>query len=123
FANILFTYELQRKLEAAGSKTLSVACHPGGSSTELGRYINPFLAVLFLPLSLIMNSSAEGALPTLMATTSGDVSGGDYFGPKGMGEFRHSATKVETIPNSRDEKDAAKLWEVSTELTGVTYDF
>ena len=89
--------------------------------TELGRHIPPLFAVLFLPLSLIMNSSAEGALPTLLATTGSDVSGGDYFGPMKMGEMRHSAHKVDTIPASKDEADARHLWEVSTELTGVTY--
>ena len=123
FANILFTYELQRKLEAAGSGAISVACHPGGSMTELGRHIPPLFAILFLPLSLVMNSSAEGALPTLMATTHEGVKGGDYFGPKGMGEMRHSAKQVETIPASRDEADAKKLWDLSTELTGVEYAF
>lgn len=121
FANILFTYELQRKLQAAGSPAISVACHPGGSATELGRHIPPMFQVLFLPLSLIMNSSAEGALPTLMAATASDVSGGDYFGPTQMGEMRHSARKVDTVPASKDEADARRLWELSTELTGVQY--
>jgi NAD(P)-dependent dehydrogenase (short-subunit alcohol dehydrogenase family) len=123
FANILFTYELQRRLDAAGSPALSVACHPGGSATELGRYINPFLAVLLLPLSLMMNTAAEGALPTLMAATAENVEGGDYFGPMGMGEFKHSARKVQTIPHSRDEADAKHLWDVSTELTKIEYNF
>lgn len=121
FANILFTYELQRRLEAANAGAISVACHPGGSMTELGRHIPPLFAILFLPLSLIMNSSAEGALPTLLATTGSDVKGGDYFGPMKMGEMRHSAHKVDTIPASKDEADAKQLWEVSTELTGVSY--
>ncbi len=121
FANILFTYELQRRLEEAGSSAISVACHPGGSMTELGRHIPPILAVLLLPLSLVMNSSAEGALPTLLATTGPVVAGGDYYGPMKMGEMRHSAHKVDTVPASKDEADARRLWEVSTELTGVTY--
>jgi len=121
FANILFTYELQRRLEAAGSPAISVACHPGGSMTELGRHIPPLLAVLFLPLSLIMNSSADGALPTLLATTGPEVKGGDYYGPMRMGEMRHSAHKVDTIPASKETEDARRLWEVSTELTGVAY--
>ncbi len=123
FANILFTYELQRKLEAAGSPAIAVACHPGGSNTELGRHIHPAFQILFLPLQLMMNSSAEGALPTLMATTHADTKGGDYYGPAGMGEFSRSARKVSTTPHSRDEADAAKLWDVSTDLTGVTYEF
>lgn len=121
FANILFTYELQRMLEAAGASAISVACHPGGSNTELGRHIPALLSVLFIPLRLIMNSSAEGALPTLMATTDAQVEGGDYFGPKKWGEMAHSAQKVDTIPSSRDEAVARRLWELSTELTGVKY--
>lgn len=123
FANILFTYELQRKLEAAGSPAISVACHPGMSSTELGRHINPLMALLFLPLSLIMNSSAEGALPTLMAATASDVAGGEYYGPAGMGEFSRSAKRVATVPSSRDEADAEHLWQVSTDMTGVNFEF
>lgn len=123
FANILFTYELQRRLEASGSPAICVACHPGGSSTDLGRHIPKLLALLLLPLSLVMNSSAQGALPTLMATTSDDVAGGDYFGPMSMGEMRHSAKKVKTAPHSRDEGDASRLWGISTELTGVEYRF
>ena len=121
FANILFTYELQRKLDAAGSKTLSLASHPGVSATELGRHINPFFSLLFLPLLLIQNTSAEGALPSLMAAVDEAATGGDYYGPKGFGEFRHSATKVPTIPSSRDEADAARLWALSEELTGVSF--
>lgn len=123
FANILFTYELHRRLTAAGSETLSVACHPGGSATELGRHINPLLSIVLLPLNLIMNTSAEGALPTLMAATADNVNGGDYFGPKQFGEMRHSAHRVRTIKASQDEEDAKRLWEVSTELTGVSYEF
>lgn len=121
FANILFTYELQRRLEAANSPAISIACHPGGSNTELGRHIPPLLALLFIPLSLIMNSSAEGALPTLMATTDAGVGGGDYFGPKKWGEMAHSAHQVDTIPSSKDEAVAKRLWELSSELTGVQY--
>lgn len=121
FANILFTYELQRRLEAVASSAISVACHPGGSATELGRHIPPLFALLLAPMSLIMNSSAQGALPTLMATTGADVSGGDYFGPMKMGEMRHSAQKVDTIGPAKDKADAAKLWQVSAELTGFEY--
>ena len=121
FANILFTYELQRMLEAAGARAISVACHPGGSNTELGRHIPALLSLLFIPLRLIMNSSAEGALPTLMATTDVQVNGGDYFGPKRWGEMAHSAQKVDTIPPSKDQALAKRLWELSAELTGVQY--
>ncbi|MEK9869869.1 MAG: oxidoreductase [Gammaproteobacteria bacterium] len=123
FANILFTYELQRRLAEAGSPAIAVASHPGVSSTELGRHMNPLIGLLFLPLLLIQNTSAEGALPSLMAATAGDVSGGDYFGPRGFAEMSRSAKKVPTVPASKDEADAARLWQVSEALTGVTYEF
>ena len=123
FANILFTYELQRRLEKANASAMSVACHPGGSATELGRYLPPFLSLLLTPLNLIMNTSAEGALPTLMATTNAEVQGGDYFGPMRMGEIIHSAHKVKTIAAAKDEADAARLWDLSTELTNVEFAF
>ena len=123
FANILFTYELQRRLYKANSPAISVACHPGGSKTELDRHVPFPFSLLFLPLSLIMNTSAEGALPTLMASTAQGVNGGDYFGPKRLGEMAHSAKKVDTIPSSKDEALAKKLWEVSSELTGLAYTF
>ncbi len=119
FANILFTYELQRKLEAAGASAISVACHPGGSNTELGRHFPAFLQVIFLPLQLVMNSAAEGALPTLMAATENGVQGGDYYGPAGLGEFARSARKVDTVPSAKSESDAARLWALSLEMTGL----
>ncbi|MGV0036058.1 MAG: oxidoreductase [Candidatus Azotimanducaceae bacterium WSBS_2022_MAG_OTU7] len=121
FANILFTYELQRRLEAVNSPAMSVACHPGGSNTELGRHIPPLFSLLFIPLRLIMNTSAEGALPTLMATTNASAGGGDYFGPMRWGEMAHSAHKVDAISSSKDEAVAKRLWELSSELTGVHY--
>lgn len=123
FANILFTYELQRKLKKADSSAISVACHPGGSATELGRYLPPFLSLLLTPLNMLMNSSAEGALPTLMAATSTDVQSGDYFGPMRMGEVVHSAHKVKTVAAAKNEADAARLWDLSTEMTGVEFAF
>jgi NAD(P)-dependent dehydrogenase (short-subunit alcohol dehydrogenase family) len=123
FANILFTYELQRRLETAGSPAISTACHPGGSATELGRHIPPLFAILLMPLQLVMNTSAEGALPTLMATTHAAAQGGDYFGPMNWGEMSHSAHKVKTTPESKDEADAKRLWDLSTELTNVEFAF
>jgi len=120
-ANMLFTYELQRRLQAADAKVIAVACHPGGSATELGRDIPLWLSIALKPLSLLMNTSAEGALPTLLAATGADVSGGDYYGPMRMGEMRHSAHQVDSVAAAKDEAIAAKLWVLSEELTGVAF--
>jgi len=121
FANILFTFELQRRLTTAGSEAIAVACHPGGSATELGRYFPAIATIVLLPLRFLFNTSAEGALPTLMAATSDDVKGGDYFGPTKLGELRYSATKVDTVSAAKDETNAARLWQVSLEETSVEY--
>ena len=120
FANILFTLELDRKLRHLDSNVLAVACHPGVSVTELFRH--SAFNKLFSVFSPMMNSSAEGALPTLMAATDPSVKGGDYYGPKKMGEMRHSSKKVAIVNSARDEEDALRLWELSEKLTGVHYE-
>lgn len=120
FANILFTLELDRKLRHLDSNVLAVACHPGVSVTELFRH--SAFNKLFSVFSPMMNSSAEGALPTLMATTDPSVKGGDYYGPKKMGEMRHSSQKVAIVDSARDEEDASRLWDLSEKLTGVHYE-
>lgn len=121
FANILFTYELQRRLAADGCPAIAVACHPGATDTELGRHIPLPIAIALLPIRLFMNATAEGALPTLMAATADGVQGGDYFGPTRWGELSHSARKVDTTPASKDADDAGRLWTLSEQLTGVVY--
>src|SRR6195952_6074580 len=77
-ANLLFTYELQRRLTTAGQDTIAAAAHPGGSDTELARHLPDFLGPLF---SLISQPAAMGALPTLRAATDAGVLGGQYIGP------------------------------------------
>jgi NAD(P)-dependent dehydrogenase (short-subunit alcohol dehydrogenase family) len=118
-ANLLFMYELDRRLRAAGSSTISVGCHPGIADTELGRHlpsIVQFVAPLMRPL---FNSAAQGAWPTLMAATSPDVEGGDYIGPAKRRETAGPATKVTSTSTSRDPEIAKRLWDVSVEMTGV----
>lgn len=115
--NLLFTYELQRRLDAAGQETLAVAAHPGWTSTNLQRYwsgvqrLNPILG----------QSTAMGALPTLYAATAPDVRGGEYFGPGGVFEIRGYPKKVRSNARSHDEAVARRLWAVSEDLTQVTY--
>jgi NAD(P)-dependent dehydrogenase (short-subunit alcohol dehydrogenase family) len=121
FANMLFMLQLQRRLTLIGSSVLSVACHPGVAATELGRHTG--LATIFRWLRPLFNSPLEGAQPTLMAATDKNVQGGDYFGPKGIFELRHSACRVDLIERARNQGDAAQLWEISEEMTRVRYDF
>jgi NAD(P)-dependent dehydrogenase (short-subunit alcohol dehydrogenase family) len=117
-ANLLFTYELQRRLTAAGQDTLAAAVHPGGSDTELARHLPDFLAPVF---SLISQSAAMGALPTLRAATDPGVLGGQYYGPDGFGGMRGYPKVVASSDKSHDVDLQRRLWTVSEELTGVTY--
>ena len=118
-ANLLFMYELDRRLRAADSPTIAVGCHPGIAETELGRNM-PKIVQLATPLMrLLMNSSLEGAWPTLMAATSPDIEGGDYTGPSKRGETAGPAQKVASKDRARDEDMARRLWELSIEMTGV----
>ena len=118
-ANLLFTYELQNRLAAAGKNTIAVAAHPGGSNTDLGRHMP---ALLRVPAMQLMSQSAEmGALPTLRAATDPTVRGGQYYGPGGFGGLRGHPILVSSSKQSHDTDLQQRLWRVSEELTGVTY--
>jgi NAD(P)-dependent dehydrogenase (short-subunit alcohol dehydrogenase family) len=125
-ANLLFTYELQRRLEHSGSKTIAVAAHPGGSATNLGRRApgepGAWVDSVIRPISgLFLQSAAMGALPTLRAATDPHVVGGEYYGPSGPGELRGLPVRVTSSQASRDPEVASRLWAVSEELTEVRY--
>jgi NAD(P)-dependent dehydrogenase (short-subunit alcohol dehydrogenase family) len=120
-ACLMFAYELQRRLRRAGHTTLSVAAHPGVSSTNLFQHL-PKIVGLFAPLTpLVFQSAKGGAQPTLYAALGDDIQGGDYCGPRSLGEMRGDPIKVSSSRRSRDEAVAARLWTVSEELTGVRF--
>ncbi len=116
-ANLLFTYELQRKLTAAGQGRLAVAAHPGWTATNLQQY-SRYLQLLN---PLMAQTTAMGALPTLYAATAMDVRGGDYIGPGGFMELRGYPKKVRSSARSHDEAVARRLWATSEDLTEVRY--
>lgn len=121
-ANLLFTYELQRRLAEQQKNTIAVAAHPGTSNTELTRNLPTILKpanALIAPL--LFQSSAMGALPTLRAATDPDVEGGQYYGPDGFGQQRGYPKLVQSSGQSHDEELQRRLWAVSEELTGVTF--
>jgi NAD(P)-dependent dehydrogenase (short-subunit alcohol dehydrogenase family) len=118
-ANLLFMYELDRRLRAADSPTIALACHPGIATTELSRYLPRVVTFAAPLLGVFFNSAAEGAWPTLMAATSDDVEGGDYTGPSKRGETAGAARKVGSTERARDAELAQRLWDLSIEMTGV----
>jgi NAD(P)-dependent dehydrogenase (short-subunit alcohol dehydrogenase family) len=121
-ANLVFTYELQRRLASAGSATFAVAAHPGVTNTELVRNSPAVLRALNAVFgSLVSQSAAMGALPTLRAATDPAVVGGQYYGPDRFRELRGHPEVVESSRQSRDADIQRRLWAVSQALTGVTY--
>jgi NAD(P)-dependent dehydrogenase (short-subunit alcohol dehydrogenase family) len=125
-ANLMFTYELQRRLAAAGAPTTALAAHPGTSRTDLVRHLSGparGLANAQLgPLTSWFAQSAEmGALATLRAATDPDATGGQYYGPGGAFGFTGYPVPVESSDRSRDVTVMERLWEESEKLTGVHF--
>jgi NAD(P)-dependent dehydrogenase (short-subunit alcohol dehydrogenase family) len=119
-ANLLFAFELHRRLTAAGAATASLAAHPGGVWTGLFRGANPRLFVN--TIGWLMTQSADrGAWPILRAGTDPAARGGEYYGPRGLGELKGSPKPVQATAAANDESMAGRLWDESQRLTGVTY--
>ena len=121
-ANLMFAYELQRRLEAAGSAKKSLAAHPGYAATELQSNTASFYDKFMAIGNKILAQSAEmGALPELFAATDPALPGGSYIGPDGFMNNRGYPKRVGSNAKSKDKAVAAKLWDLSEQLTGVSY--
>src|SRR4051794_22576939 len=127
-ANLLFAYELQRRLAASKATTISIAAHPGYASTNL-QAVGPQQSGNKV-MGLLMNlgnvafgqSADDGALPQLYAATAPDVEGGAFYGPSRMMETRGAPKRVNSTSRSKDLSLAARLWSVSEDLTDIRYD-
>ncbi len=123
-ANLLFMRELDRRARAAGLPLTSVAAHPGYAATHLQSASPPLIdrTVLGVLNRVVAQSAEHGALPSLYAATM-DLPGGSYAGPDGRSELRGSPHLVSMTARAQDPDAARRLWEVSEQLTGVTYAF
>ncbi|HEX5117068.1 MAG TPA: oxidoreductase [Pseudonocardiaceae bacterium] len=123
-ANLMFTYELQRRLP--DTSTIAVAAHPGNAYTNFPRELNPVIRYLagghatFLT-SWMVQTPQMGALPTLRAATDPAVRGGEYYGPPGRAQFTGYPERVESSARSHDIEAQQRLWRESERLTGVVY--
>lgn len=127
-ADLMFSFELARRLRAHGSPILSVAAHPGVANTNLfvsdefpvwQRRIRTGVGRL---IELFLNSSKHGALPTLFAATAPEAPNGGYFGPRSLFETRGSSVfPAKVAPQARNEANAARLWSTCEQLAGVRY--
>jgi len=117
-ACLMFAFELQRRLSAAGFETISVAAHPGLSKTNLDQYY----PALIRPLgNLFLQPAAKGALPILYAALYKHLKGGEFIGPDGFQQMRGYPTKVETDEYSNNKEVAKCLWSESEKMTNVFY--
>ena len=125
-ADLMLAFELERKLQAAGSTVISIGVHPGvaktnlfkiGDSKGLGRLAE---VVVQTSLGILFESAADGAIPTIFAATSPDAKGGGYYGPQGFREMRGGDVGPAIIAKAAlDVAVQQKLWGVCAELTGV----
>jgi NAD(P)-dependent dehydrogenase (short-subunit alcohol dehydrogenase family) len=116
-ANLLFTFEFDRRAHAAGSGLTAAVAHPGYANTNLQS------GTSFQWSNFMAQSAADGALPTLYGATAPDVQGGEFFGPSGFMQQRGAPKRVKAAKKAYDSDVARRLWDVSEQLTGVTYQF
>jgi NAD(P)-dependent dehydrogenase (short-subunit alcohol dehydrogenase family) len=123
-ANLMFAYELQHRLLAAGSAVRSVAAHPGYAASNLHGRTGTFQDRLMgLTVAVAAQSTEMGALPSLYAATVPDLPGASFVGPDGPGGLRGRPRVVGSTGASHDRTAQRRLWELSERLTGVSYTF
>jgi NAD(P)-dependent dehydrogenase (short-subunit alcohol dehydrogenase family) len=124
-ANLLFAIELQHRFGRAGTSTISVACHPGISVSNLlsrgsGKEANQLLKKM---MRIVAQPAHKGALPTLYAATHPDLKGGEYIGPDGPGNRKGNPVQTTEVSQLFKTEVAVRLWKVSEDLTGVKFAF
>ena len=117
-ANLLFLFELDRRLRAAGSPVMALACHPGIAATELMRHAGPFRIATPL-FGLLLNTAAKGSWPALQAASAPAVRPGSYYGPQGLGGMRGASGEASRSRMASNPDLARRLWEVSAQMTGI----
>jgi NAD(P)-dependent dehydrogenase (short-subunit alcohol dehydrogenase family) len=127
-ANLLFTFELERRMRHGHLSTAALAAHPGYAATELqarGPRLSGstvMVAVMRIANALFAQSAEAGAWPLVRAATDPAARGGEFYGPRNLGEMRGPAVRVEGEAGARDQESAERLWRESERLTGVRYD-
>ena len=125
-ANLLFTYELERRLAAASAEPIALAAHPGNARTDLWRHTSRMNRTAYHPVLSWLTfwfaqSGPTGALATLRAATDPDAQGGEYYGPPGRLQYTGHPALVGSSAASHDAAAQRRLWQTSEELTGIRY--
>ncbi len=123
-ANLMFAFELDRRLNSAGAKSIALACHPGYAATELQNTgpegLSNFIYKLTNPI--MAQSAAKGAVPTVLAAAGEEAQRGAYYGPQGLGEARGRVGDAKVADAALNEQVAAALWSASEALVGEKFD-
>jgi NAD(P)-dependent dehydrogenase (short-subunit alcohol dehydrogenase family) len=117
-ANMLFAFELQRRLDHSHSAVRSIAVHPGIARTNLIDHVRGINGAISKLSQRLFNDQEQGAWPTLFATSE-DIPGGSYVGPRGLFHLRGSPGLQRPSKRSRDESLARQLWDASARLTST----
>lgn len=124
-AMLVFARELQRQSDLHGAHLVSVAAHPGLSTTAIGRdATGPAKYIIPMMFQMLGQSDAQGALPQLYAATAPSpvpVQPGGYYGPDGFAEFKGYPAPAKVSAKAADPMAARQLWTMSERLTGIVY--
>lgn len=123
-SNLLFTYELDRRIKAKGLDIRVMAAHPGVANTSLMRYMNikGILKPLYRFFTKFINTAYVGALPEIRASVDPLAKSGSYYGPKGLPFTQKKPVVVKSNGVSHNPEDAKKLWEISEKLTNQKFE-
>lgn len=118
-ACLLFLLEFDRRLRVSGSPVKVIGCHPGSSITGIVRHY-PWPIPQLAPVARqVLNPPPRAAWPLLQAATDPQVEAGGYYGPMGLGEIRGRSGPARREPHALDRTDAARLWALTVEATGI----
>ena len=126
-AMLSFTLELNRRLQASGSRTIALGAHPGFANTNIHQnspalhYTNPVRKWISQKMLRFVPTAADAARPIILAASAADVAGGDYYGPGGFLEIGGKPAKARINPQARDSDKGRQLWALSETMTGIRY--
>jgi NAD(P)-dependent dehydrogenase (short-subunit alcohol dehydrogenase family) len=119
-ANLLFTYELHRRLREAGSHVRALTAHPGASRSHLGMQGHGVTNIAMRPVQLFLQPASMGCLPLVRCAVDPDAQSGEFYGPLVM--YAGPPRREKPSKRARNAADARALWQKSEELTGVAFD-
>ena len=111
--------ELDKRLQQANAQCMSIACHPGVATTELSRYLPGWISIAEPLVKFLFNTAEQGAWPTLQAATDPSADRGGYYGPSHRRQT--SGPSIRVRGEGKNSKQAQQLWELSEQMTGVSY--